>query len=127
MPTSTARYRFEFRLFDWAEHTARGLAGDRISFFIGFRDDGTLRRIYFAPAGELIDGERKAKLADAHGCWFLYAPYDAEGTAYLEWLAVPQATVERWLRRRLEASDFMDVRSTGARDAWPDTWRVIIA
>jgi hypothetical protein len=127
MPTSTARYRFEFRLSDWAHRFASDLAGARASFFVAFREDGSVRRVYVARPGDSFDGESKAKLAESHERWFLFSPYDEEGTAYLEWLGLDRETVERWLGRRLEVTDFMDVRSTGTRDAWPDTWRVIIA
>jgi len=126
MPASTARYRFEFRLFDWAEETSRALTGSRRAFFVGFRDDGSPRRMYFANSGMPFDGDRKAQLAETHTNWFLYSPYDVAGTGYLEWLGLPRRAAEIWLKRRLEATDFLDVRSTNARDGWPDNWRVIV-
>jgi hypothetical protein len=126
LPPSTARYRFEFRLFDWAETTSRDLTGSRRAFFVGFRDEGSVRRMYFAQSGTPFDGDRKAKLAETHGRWFLYSPYDDAGTGYLEWLDLPQSAVEIWLKRTLEATDFLDVRSTSARDGWPENWRVIV-
>ncbi len=126
MPASTARYRFEFRLFDWAEATSRDLTGSRRAFFVGLRDDGSPRRLYFAKSGTPFDGDRKVKLAETHSRWFLYSPYDDSGTGYLEWLDLPRGVAEVWLKRKLEATDFLDVRSTSARDGWPDNWRVII-
>lgn len=130
MPTSTARYRFEFRLLDWAETFGRGLCGARCSFFIGLREDGTVRRVYLAPPGDRLDGSKKAALAETYRAWFLYSPFEAPGTGYVEWLSLPRELAERWLQRPLEASDFLDVRSTPAtaaeREAWPDSWRVIV-
>jgi hypothetical protein len=121
----TSRYRFEFRLHDWAERLGRSLCGEPIAFFVGLRDDGSPRRIYFAGAGSPIDGPAKAALAEAYQSWFLYLPHD-EGSAYLEWLGLEQAVAERWLGKRLDASDFLDVRQTGTREGWPDSWRVIV-
>jgi hypothetical protein len=127
MPTSTSRYRFEFRLFDWAETFIRSLSGTRCAFFVGLRADGTIRRIYVSPPDDPFDGERKAKLAEAYTGWFVYAPYEEPGTGYLEWLGLEQAVAERWLAARLGADDYFDVRSTSAREGWPESWRVIIA
>lgn len=126
MPTSTARYRFEFRILDWAETFGRGLCGTRCSFFIGLREDGTVRRVYLAPPGDRLDGGKKAALADAYSAWFLYSPYEASGTGYVEWLSLPREVVERWLQRPLEGPDFLDVRTTTSRDEWPVSWRVIV-
>lgn len=128
MPTSTTRYRFEFRLHDWAERLSLSLCGRRCAFFVGMREDGSLRRVYFAPPEEPFDGPQKAQLAEAYPRWFLYVPYEeAEGSAYLEWLGIERKIAERWLGRGLDAADFLDVRSTGARDQWPESWRVIVA
>jgi hypothetical protein len=127
MPTSTSRYRFEYRLHDWAEKYVLTLAGHRTAYFVGMREDGTIRRVYVAPQGDPFDGATKAQLAEAHPKWFLYVPYDEDGSAYIEWLGLERRTVERWLGRRLEAIDFMDVRTTGTREDWPESWRVIIA
>lgn len=126
MPTSTARYRFEFRVLDWAEGFARGLCGRRCSFFVGLRPDGTIRRIYFAQPGEPLDGDKKAALADAYEGWFLYSPYDEPGSGYIEWLGLPEEIVARWIGRPLELTDYLDVRTTASRDGWPDGWRVIV-
>ena len=127
MPTSTARYRFEFRLHEWAEKFVAGLAGRRSTFFVGFREDGTVRRVYVSQPGEAFDAAQKTQLAEAYPRWFLYAPYDEEGSAYLEWLGLDRRIAERWLGRRLESADFLDVRTTNTRDEWPESWRVIIA
>lgn len=126
MTTSTARYRFEFRLFDWAEAFSRSLCGERRSCFIGLRADGSVRRVYFAQRGDPFDGERKSTLAESHGAWLLYAPYGEVGTGYLEWLELDREVAERWLGAPLEAADFMDVRSMGSREGWPRAWRMII-
>ena len=127
MPTSTTRYRFEYRLHDWAERFVITMGGARCAFFVGMREDGSIRRVYVAPIGEPFDGAQKAQLAEAHPRWFLYSPYDEESSAYLEWLGLARRTAERWLGRRFDATDFMDVRTTGTREEWPDSWRVIIA
>jgi hypothetical protein len=49
------------------------------------------------------------------------------GERGLEWVGVSRRTAERWLGRGLDPIDFLDVRSTGTRDGWPDNWRVILA
>ena len=125
MAQPTSRYRFEFRLHDWAERLGTSLCGRPSAFFVGLRDDDTIRRIYFADAGAPLDGPAKAALAEAYKKWFLYLPHD-EGSAYLEWLGLDRRVVERWLDKRLDASDFLDVRQTGSREDWPDSWRVIV-
>ena len=126
MATSTARYRFEFRLLEWAETFSRKLAGSRNSVFVGMRDDASIRRIYMARAGTSFDGDRKSTLVEAHPRWLLYTPYDEAGTGYLEWFALPQSVAERWIGRPLEMADFLDVRSSSTRNDWPETWRVIV-
>ncbi|MFT5456678.1 MAG: hypothetical protein ACI9K2_003165 [Myxococcota bacterium] len=127
MPTSTSRFRFEYRVLGWAEDFTRTITGARCAVFVAFRADGTVRRVYFAPPGGTFDGARKAALVEAHPGWLLYSPYDEEGTGYLEWLGVGQDVAERWIGRRFEPLDFVDVRTSGARDAFPDAWRVILA
>ena len=126
MSTSTARYRFEFRLFDWAETLSRGLCGSRTSYFVGLRDDASVRRIYFASDGMQFDGEQKTQLAATYTRWFLYTPYEDPGTGCLEWYGLERATAERWLARAFEPVDFLDVRATGTRDEWPTNWRVVV-
>ena len=127
MPATTARYRFEFALLEWSEHLAVRLCGHRCAFFVGLRPDASLRRMYFASPAEPFDATRKAQLVEGHPAWFLYLPYDALGSAYLEWNGLGARIVERWLGRKLEQSDYLDVRSTGARAEWPESWRVIVA
>jgi len=126
MTTGTSRYRFEFRLADWAAGFSRSLCGDHRGFFVGFRGPADVRRLYVAPQGASFDGERKAKLAERYNSWFLYSPFDESGASYLEWLNMPHAVAERWLGRQLEAADFLDVRTTSAREGWPESWRVIV-
>ncbi len=125
MTTSTARYRFEFRMFDWAEGFTRSLCEGRRSFFVGLRADGSVRRVYFARRGDPFDGDRKAALAESHAVWLLYAPYSDMGSGYLEWFELDRQVAERWLSG-LDEADFLDVRSMGARDGWPRSWRMII-
>lgn len=124
MPIHTSRYRFEYRLLDWCEALSRGLTGGRTSFFAGLRDDGSLRRLYFARSDEPFEGERKLKLADIYPSWLLYTPAEEAGSGYLEWLALPRDVAERWLGRAIEASDLVDVRTGSARADWPTDWRV---
>lgn len=126
MPTSTARYRFEFRLLEWAETMGLTLCGDRRAMFVGLRPDGAVRRVYFAPNGESFEGGRKSALAETHAHWFLYTPHAEPGSGYLEWFALDRRVAERWLQRKLDPEDFLDVRGTGSRDDWPLTWRVIL-
>lgn len=127
MPATTARYRFEFALLEWAERWSVGLCGHRCAFFLELRADASMRRVWFAGPAEPFDATRKAQLTAGHPRWFLYLPYDALGSAYLEWNGLPARLVERWLARRLDPTDFLDVRTTGARAEWPESWRVVVA
>lgn len=123
---SSARHRFEYLLFDWAENFSRALCGVRCGFFLAVRDEGTPRRIYFAsPAGPEVDGEQKNKLAMLYPRWFVYTPGDEAGAGYLEWFDLERAVVERWIGRTLEPTDFLDVRTTASRD-WPSRWRISV-
>lgn len=126
MATSTARFRFEHRVYAWARGHVLQMCGQERAFFLGLRGDGSLRRAYFAHVGEPIDGARKATLAEAYEHWFLFAPYPEEGVGYIEWLELDRETVERWLGRALVAEDFLDVKQTGTRDRWPRSWRCIV-
>jgi hypothetical protein len=126
MTTSTARYRFEYRIFDWAERFSGQICGNRRAFFIGLRQDGSVRRVYFAQGGDPFDGKRKDALAAAYSTWFLYSPYSDQGSGYVEWFELDLEVVERWLQAILDATDFADVRSTGSRDGWPRSWRMIV-
>ena len=126
MTTTTSRYRFEFRIQDWAASWIERLVGHRVAFFVAFRRDGTVRRVYIAPPDRPFDGAQKAALGQEYSMWFLYLPYDDEGAAYVEWLSLERATIERWVGRELTPEDFIDVRTTGCRDGWPESWRVIV-
>lgn len=124
--TSTARYRFEFRLFEWAENLTRDLCGDSRCFFIGLRPEGAARRIYFARAGAPFSAERKRVLVDGHLSWFLFHPVEHRSPGYVEWYDLDAPVVERWTRQTLAPSDFDDVRGSGSLHAWPTSWRVIL-
>jgi hypothetical protein len=123
---STARYRFEFQLFEWAEALSSDLCGDTRCFFVGLRPEGSVRRIYFARPGAPFSSERKRVLADGHVHWFLYHPTGDPGPGYVEWYDLERDVVERWLKRALEPGDFEDVRGNGTLHAWPSSWRVIL-
>jgi hypothetical protein len=125
--TSSARYRFEFRVLKWAEGFTRMMCGERRSMFLGFRSDGSVRRVYLTPTATGWTPEKRAELIATHGSWLFYTPYEEGGTGYLEWSAVAQEVLERFLDKRFEATDFVDVRTTSVRDRWPDTWQVIVA
>ena len=124
MPTSTARYRFEFRILEFAESLSRGLNGTRLATFVGVRGDGNVRRVYFAPAGDSFEGDRKNKLVEGHESWMLYTPGVEGGSGYLEWMGLQRHIVERWIGSPLVPDDFIDVRAPGKREEWPVTWRV---
>jgi hypothetical protein len=124
--SSTARYRFEFRLFEWAETLSRDLCGDSRCFFIGLRPEGAARRVYFARAGAPFSPERKRVLVDGHLGWFLFHPVEFRAAGYVEWYDLDAFVVERWTRQRLEPADFEDVRGGGSLHAWPTSWRVIL-
>lgn len=123
MTMGTARFRFEYRLLGWAEGLSRQLNGDLRGTFVGLRDNGAVRRVYFAPAGEAFEGPRKVSLAETYPRWFLYQPGADVGSGYLEWFGVQRPVAERWLGQLLGRDDFVDVRADGARE-WPDAWRV---
>lgn len=125
MARSTARYRFEFKMVDWAQGFVRSLCGQRVSLFVGLRADGTVRRVYCARPGADFAPERRDAMTEAHPVWLLYAPYDDPDTAYLEWFGLDREVAEQWLGP-LERDDFVDVRGTEPRDDWPSTWRVIV-
>lgn len=127
MPTSTARYRFEFAMLEWATRFVVGLATERCAFFVGLRDDGTVRRVYVAPPGTGFDAGQQESLKESHTRWLLYMPYEESQSGYLEWLNLDQKIAAQWLQRRLQSSDFQDVRGGGDRERWPESWRVIFA
>ena len=124
--SGTARYRFEFRLLDWAQRFARGLAGRRVAFFIGFRGDGTVRRVYLAPPGREFEPDQKRRLAESYASWFLFVPAEDPGKGYVEWLQMPRDRAEQWLGEAFVAEDFVDVRHSETKDDFPTSWRVIL-
>jgi len=124
--SSTARYRFEFQLFEWADRLSRELCGDSRCFFVGLRPDGAVRRIYFARAGAPFSSERKRVLVEGHLGWFLYHPVEHRSPGYVEWYDLEAVNAERWLGQSLTPDDFEDVRGGGTLHAWPTSWRVIL-
>lgn len=126
MPVSTARFRFEYRLLDWAEASSRAWTGARVEFFVALREDGSLRRIYFGTPNAPWDGEQKTSMAQASPRWFLYLPDEEPGRGYLEWSALPVAVVRTWLDRAVQAADLADVGGGAPLDHWPEGWRVVL-
>lgn len=120
-----ARCRFEYRLLQWAEEMSFRWNGDRRAMFVGLRDDGGVRRVYFAPAAESFDGDRRAALAQTYRRWFSYAPGPEAGTGALAWSGVAQPLAERWIGAALGREDFVDVRDGGPRP-WPEAWQVVV-
>ena len=127
MTRTTARFRFEYHLFAWAENLSISLCGMPRGFFVGLREDGSVRRVYLGPEGFTLDGERKQTLADTYTSWMMYQPYGERGSGYIEWLEVSERNARQWLGRELEDRDFLDVRGKGQLDGWPTSWRVIVA
>lgn len=121
---STARYRFEYRLFDWAEQHVRELAGERVGFFVALRNDGTLRRIYLASPFAAWTEEQRASMVEAHESWFLFRPGSEPGTGYLEWADLPGAVARRWLGRPVLDADLQAVVGGEPLQHWPTSWRV---
>ncbi|MCA9569195.1 MAG: hypothetical protein KC656_15205 [Myxococcales bacterium] len=121
---STARYRFEYRLFDWAEDHIRNLAGERVAFFVACRQDGTLRRIYVAAPYSPWDQDQRASMADAHPRWFLFVPGTEPGRGYIEWCELPVSIARRWLGRPMLDADFQAVTGGEPLQHWPDSWTV---
>ncbi len=126
MPVSTLKYRFELRLFDWAEQHVRELSGERVGMFVGLREDGSIRRVYFAQPQHPWDGDQKTSMAQAHARWFMYLPEEEPGRGYLEWRALPVAAARRWLGRPVMTTDLQDVSGGEPLDHWPETWRVVV-
>ncbi len=89
MSSSTARFRFELHLFDWVERQVCRWNGERSGCFIAFRDDGSLRRIYFASPFQPWDADQRARMVAAHERWMLYLPGACSGQGYLEWSDLP--------------------------------------
>ena len=122
----TARYRFEFRIAEFSGALSRRLVGKRTGMFIGFRTDGSVRRLYLSPAGRGLSGKRKERLVEHYETWFLYSPFsDAPGT-YIEWLGISSEVMCRWLEAPIEPADLADVRGAADLEVWPETWRVIV-
>ena len=126
MPKPTARYRFEHRLARWAEGLSRHLTGGRAAFFVGFREDGSMRRIYWMPRSQTLDSDKKATLAEAYKHWFLYSPYVDSTETYLEWLDLDAKHVETWLDGPMDADQLAHVAGGDSLDEWPRGWRVIV-
>lgn len=127
MTTNSARYRFEFRMFKWAEALSRQLCGARRPLFIAIRVDGAVRRVYCAPTASPWDPEQKQTLSESHASWLYYCPFEEQATGYLEWHELAREVAERLLDKPFERTDFHDVRTTSARDQWPGSWQVIVA
>lgn len=125
MPHPTARYPFEHRLARWAEALSRSVTGRRCALFVGFRPDGTVRRVYFMPPGAPLDGVRKTALADAYRSWFLYSPYEDAGV-YLEWLGLPAGVIATWTGDAPAPGDLAPLHGDGPLSEWPEAWRVIV-
>jgi len=116
----------EYRISEWGAQFSMKLTGRRTGFFIGFRTDGSVRRVYLSPPGRGVSGKRKERLTEAYDTWLLYSPFsDAPGT-YLEWMGVSRAVMERWLDAPIAIGDLVDVRGSKDMEAWPEAWRVIV-
>ena len=125
MPVATVRYRFEYRLFDWAESRVHELSGERTSMLVALREDGSLRRIYFStPKG--WTGEQKNSMIRTNARWLLFVPQKEPGCGYLEWDELPVGVVKRWMGRALVAADLADVTGGDPLDRWPESWRVVL-
>ena len=127
MPSSTAQYRFEFRLQKWATTFSSGLCGETRGFFVGFRGDGSVRRVYLTPPNSDFDSARKTALAEVYDAWFMFSPYrDEADVYYLEWLGLTPMVVAPWLGGEPKPAELEDVRDGVALEQWPDAWRVIV-
>ena len=126
MTTSTARYRFEYRLHEWAEDLSMRMCGEMRSLFVGVRASGAVRRIYFSRTPSPFDGDRKRLLADGHQHWFLYQTHGERGSGYIEWFELDRGVVERWLGGAMADEDMADVRGAGELSEWPACWRVLM-
>ena len=122
----TARYRIEYRISEFLAAISLRMTGKRTGLFIGFRDDGSVRRVYFSLPGRGLSGRRKERLVEAYDMWLLYSPFSDAPGSYVEWLGVDKGVMERWLEAPIGPGDLVDVRGSRDLDAWPKTWRVIV-
>ena len=125
-PDPTARYRFEYRIAEGAATFTRRLTGGRTGLFIAFREDGSVRRVYLARAGEELSASRKERLTGMYDSWFLYNPFHNSPGSFVEWLGLPLDVMARWLDAPVEMADLVDVRGSSDLKRWPENWRVIV-
>ena len=111
----------------WARAFIVPLAGDPCAFLVALRADGSVRRVYVAPQHRAFGPEQKDRMTSQNKRWFLFVPYDDGTHTFVEWNGVDQRTAERWVGRPFEREDFLDVRSAGGLDAFPETWRVVVS
>jgi hypothetical protein len=123
--STTCRYPFEVLVESWAARWSTQLVGARAAFFVGLRDDGSVRRVYTSRADRPLTGEQKQLLGQEYRRWMLYLPYEQPGMAYLEWLDLPREAAERWIGRPFAPNDFTDAHGA-SREEWPTSWRVIV-
>ena len=127
MSQSTARFRFEFRILKWSEGFIGRLSGSRTSFFIGLREDGSIRRVYVSHGSLGFESMARQQLIDSYPRWFLYEPQVELECATVEWMGLSAECAERWLGEPLDGGDFQDVRHEGSLQGWPESWRVRFA
>jgi hypothetical protein len=123
MPHSTSRYRFEWKVLDWASRLSTALTGHpHYPFLVLFTPDGQLRQIHLGDAPERHDDAVWQRLRAAAPAWLAYDPFEGPEYTYLQWQDVPKATFERLLGATFTTED-LTAADQGIE--FPATWGVM--
>jgi hypothetical protein len=123
MPRATCKYRFEWKVFDWAKNFSEILTGhDQYAFFIAFTETGRARKVIVGDRPETFDRQELEALQGESPSWLFHDPFEGPVYTYIQWQNVERRTMERLLGASFEPNDFM---SNDKSVEFPTSWGVM--
>jgi hypothetical protein len=123
MPRYSAKFKFEFKVFDWAMRFCHLMTGRIMddSFSIILDADGATRRAFFGDPAEFgPEGDPYGQPAQSA---LFYNPIDAPEYYFMYWQNIRRETLERLMGEPFEEADFVSL-SGRERMEFPPRWSV---
>lgn len=123
MPRATCKYRFEWKIWDWATRFSHTLTShNHYAFLVLLTEDGRTSKIIVGDRPEHFDHQEFEAWRQEAPSWLFYDPFEGPVYTCIQWQNVERGTMERLIGATIEPDDLI---SDGVAIEFPTSWSVI--